>query len=118
MPDPTRMVDLLAADVSCLDLEYQANVAENMTCMDAQNAWADICCPTEAPSAVPSVEPSVSPSWSPSMQPSVVPSDAPTATLAPSQSFAPTMLVSGSVKTCGGYSITGLFVGMTFLLAL
>lgn len=76
LPDPSRVVDLMVNNVPCLDLEFQAN-SGNVSCIEVQNTWAPICCPTDAPTVAPSDRPSAAPSVSPSSAPTAMPSISP-----------------------------------------
>ena len=73
MPDPSRIIDP-DEGIACGEIEYDANTGES-TCSEAQDAWADFCCATEAPSAAPSLEPTIS--LSPSAEPSQDPTASP-----------------------------------------
>lgn len=93
LPEPSRIADAsgMMNDVPCLDLEFQAN-AGNISCMEVQNTWAPVCCPTPSPTAMPSVEPSGSPSFYPSVFPSKKPSTMPSISPSLSPSNLPSML--------------------------
>ena len=103
LPEPSRIAESsgMMDDVPCLDLEFQAN-AGNISCMEVQNTWAPVCCPTPSPTMMPSLEPSGAPSLSPSTSPSTKPSMMPSMrpSLYPSDfpsmlpSFLPSMIPS------------------------